>query len=126
MENFLDINAPSNEMIINDSFKVDDATLGFKIVKTDTKISVHNKLGLEKTVPAIIIEGEFSTKFYVNDLRKIESARYILYGIDVFSEEYSSERDEIVYKFKCEQSQVKYQYEAMELNKEEDELDTDE
>lgn len=126
MENFLDINAPNNEMIINDSFKIDDGNLRFRIVKTETKVNVHNGLGLEKTLPMIIIEGEFSTKHYVNDLRKIESTRYILSGIDVIGEEYSSENDDIIYKFKCEQSQVKYQYEAIELNKENDGLEIDE
>lgn len=94
-------------IVINDKIRTKGA-FSYSI----SKIMVKQDYDLE--VESVKIEGTLVTNFYIQELRKIESARYILDHIEVTQENYGSKEDNIVYHFTAELARVKYQIDEFE------------
>lgn len=84
-----------------------------RIRVTDGELSVLSYK--DKENGTIRIEGYFLTKYYEIDIRKLESARLVIDGINVCGEEFRHENgDKIKYIFDAESIYVKYQTEDFE------------
>lgn len=56
----------------------------------------------DPTMPLKSIEGVLvSSSGYMPDIRSIENGRYLLTGVYVYAEDYGSDEDEIVYRFRA-------------------------
>jgi hypothetical protein len=71
--------------------------------------SVYSEDNLGIKTQDLTITGLLETPYYVKELNEIESIRYYVNGITVVKEEYSSHDDTILYSFKAEFFQVKFQ-----------------
>lgn len=100
-----------------------------KEIISDNSILVNNKLGVIGDILIkrnkdndnnIIIQGLFSTHNYIEEINSIESNRYIIKGIDVMEEIFSTNDIRIAYKFKAKELIIKgesSQYDSKELLK---------
>lgn len=98
----VDFEADKSVVVINDSIRVTDGELSVMSYK-------------DKTNGTIRIEGFLLTKYYEIDIRKLETARLVVDGINVCGEEFKFENgDKVKYIFDAESIYVKYQTEDFE------------
>jgi hypothetical protein len=74
---------------------------------------VKGKMSLNRSQTpegAVVIQGQLSCKTYVEEITKIETLRYSITGVEVFSEAFGSEEDEIIYTFTALDLAIKYEY----------------
>lgn len=53
------------------------------------------------------IRGQMSTHYYIEDISKIETHRYLLTGVEVYRETFGSDDFNILYEFKIKDYHVK-------------------
>lgn len=56
---------------------------------------------------AFIISGLLQTHLYIDDIKSLETPRFILKDVDVFEEDFGSDDYNIIYKFTCRNIDVK-------------------
>lgn len=93
-------NAPNEAIIINDSM----VTMG--VFSVSIKKEVTDKGNIN-----VVLDGVLKVPYYEQNIEKLESRRYIIKDIDVIEEYYSSDSEDIVYKFTCGYFRAKYQTE---------------
>lgn len=98
----VDFDEDKEIIVINDTIETTGA-LNYSISK------VKEKNDYELDTENILIEGIMVTEYYTQDIRKIETARYLLDNVEVEKEEFGSKEDNIVYRFKATFARVKYQ-----------------
>ena len=74
-------------IIINEQYEIEGS------------FSFNINIDREKKPPIVSIEGILSTETYIEELKSIRNERYSLNNIEVFSEGYGSDEDDIVYRF---------------------------
>lgn len=95
--------ADSDIVVINDKIKTRGA-ISYSIKKVKEKDPDYD---IEYEV--LKIEGVLATEYYTKDITKIETKRLIINDIDVYSEEFGSKEDIVIYKFNANFARVKYQ-----------------
>ena len=82
-----------------------------KITKEDgNELLIKGRVSFtaEKTETGeLLIEGKLTTHYYIEDISKIETYRYILNGIDVYREDFGTNDLDILYVFTCKDYEVK-------------------
>jgi len=96
----IDYDAPKDEIVLNGSIK--------------TKGSCSLKSEKDQDQTKIIVTGTLVTEYYEDRLETIESSRYFINKIDVYSESFNSENDYITYEFSAQIFVIKYQVEDIE------------
>lgn len=99
---YVEFNEPDDTIVINNSIKTKGA-ISYTISKETTK----NEYDID--VESIVIKGILITPYYIQNIKKIETARFIVDNIDIVQEDFGSKDSNIVYKFKAEYARVKYQ-----------------
>lgn len=100
----VDFDANPYEVVLNDSVRL----AGSVSVSMTRNEKPQDPLS-EEPYRSIIIEGALATKFFEQDIEKIETRRYVIMGVDVYAEEFGSLDDEIIYRFRADAFRVKYQ-----------------
>lgn len=98
----VDFDEDKEIIVINDTIETFGA-LNYSISR------IEDKDGYGLDTESILIEGIMVTEYYTQDIRKIETARYLLENVEVEKEEFGSKEDNIVYRFKATFARVKYQ-----------------
>ena len=92
------------EVVLNNNIRV-AGTLSVSMEKNETPPDPLS----DEPYRSIIIKGMLATKYFEQDIEKIETRRYSITGVEVYAEEFGSLEDEIVYKFLADAFRVKYQ-----------------
>lgn len=92
----------TNEVLLN-------GTIVAKGAVSAALISTLNQNEFGDTKQDIKIEGLLETGYYVNVLNTIETNRYYIEGIFVDRERYGSSDNNIIYDFRANSFEVKYQ-----------------
>ena len=82
------------------------------IIVNDTKsingsFSVSVELDSDARPPVMIVKGSFQTGEYVEEITKLESARYIIKDVKVLFEAFGSDDDIIIYHYTAKSLIVK-------------------
>lgn len=98
----VDYEADDDIVVINGKIETRGA-LSYSI----ERIEYDNDYGLKQE--GYEIRGVLVVPYYTQDIDTIETKRYLLQMVDVEKEEFGSKEDNVVYRFTCEISRVKYQ-----------------
>lgn len=81
-----------------------------KILLND-EFEMNGKLSISRTLnesgDGFIVTGTFATHLYIEDIHTLESARYKVYGVEVFQEMFGSDDYDIVYNFQATMLKIK-------------------
>lgn len=69
------------------------------VAMIDGKVTANRILDKSQNPPRLIVEGALQTKEYIEEIFRIETARFTLEDVEVFHESFGTEDDEIVYVF---------------------------
>ena len=100
----VDFDANPYEVVLNNAIRV-AGSVSVSMTRNDT---AQDPLS-DEPYRSILIEGVLATKYFEQDIEKIETRRYVIMNVDVYSEEFGSLEDEIIYRFKADAFRVKYQ-----------------
>ena len=100
----VDFDANPYEVVLNNAVRV-AGSVSVSMTRNETP---QDPLSSE-TYRSILIEGVLATKYFEQDIEKIETRRYVIMNVDVYSEEFGSLEDEIIYRFRADAFRVKYQ-----------------
>ena len=100
----VDFDANPYEIVLNNAIRV-AGSVSVSMTRNET---AQDPLS-DGPYRSILIEGVLATKYFEQDIEKIETRRYVIMNVDVYSEEFGSLEDEIIYRFKADAFRVKYQ-----------------
>lgn len=79
-----------------------------KVKKVKGRLTFETKLiEDEEGKKEIVVQGQMTTHRYFEEIKKIETSRYILKGITVYNEVFGSEDFKILYNFVAEDYAIK-------------------
>ena len=88
-------------------------------ISMNGRLSIKRSLIEQEENTYVIIEGILATHYYIEELKSIESTRYLIKDIKVIEENFGSDDHDIIYSFRIGSLKVKegetiYTYEEIE------------
>ena len=80
---------------VNDKYKIEGGISLINECSTDTNPQVINHSGI------------LSTNKYIEDIDKLETDKFVLYGVNVYYESLGSDDDQIIYRFTLRDIEIK-------------------